>query len=50
MNERKTFPTKKLAEEYSDGIEENIRKFGAQTDVPKEKVFMAERYQGLTSE
>jgi hypothetical protein len=48
MNERKTFPTKKLAEEYSDGIEENIRKFGAQTDVPKEKVFMAERYQGLT--
>ena len=48
MNQRKTFSTKKLAEEYADGIEENMLKFGAQQDVPKEKVVMAERYQGLT--
>jgi hypothetical protein len=48
MNERKTFPTKTLAEQYADGIEEKILKFGAQTDIPKEKIVMAERYQGLT--
>jgi phage-related tail protein len=48
VNERKTFSSKKLAEEYAKGIEENMLKFGARIEVPKEKVVLAERYQGLT--
>jgi integrase len=48
MNERKTFPTKTLAEQYADSIDEKLRKFGAQPEIPKEKILLAERYQGLT--
>ena len=37
FNERKTFSTKARALEHAIGIEQNLLKFGAQTDVPKEK-------------
>jgi integrase len=48
LNERRTFKTKGLAEKFAKVIEEQIIKFGAQVDVPKEKVVLAERFQGLT--
>ncbi len=48
LNERKTFTTKRLAEKHAKDIEEQIKKFGAQADVPKGKVILAERFQGLT--
>jgi integrase len=48
MNERPTFPTKKLALKHAEDIEGKIRQSGAQTDVPKEKVILADRFQDLT--
>jgi integrase len=48
VNERKTFPTESLALKHAKSIEDQILKFGAQTDVPREKVALADRYQGLT--
>jgi hypothetical protein len=48
MKQRKTFQSKTLALEHAADIEAQFRKHGAQTDVPNEKVVMAERYQGLT--
>lgn len=48
MDERKTFSSKTLAIKHASDIEEQLVKFGAQADVPKEKVVMADRFQGLT--
>ena len=50
LNERKTFSTKARALEHAVEIEHNFLKFGAQTDVPKEKVVMADRFQDLTEQ
>jgi integrase len=46
--ERKTFQSKTLALKHAADVEEQFNKFGAQADVPKEKVVMADRFQGLT--
>jgi len=48
LTERKTFQSKTLAMKHAADIEEQFHKFGAQADVPKEKVVMADRFQGLT--
>ena len=48
LTERKTFPTKSLALKHADDIEEKFQKFGTQTDIPKEKVVLADRFEGLT--
>jgi hypothetical protein len=47
-NGRKTFQSKTLALKHAADIEEQFNKFGTQADVPKEKVVMADRFQGLT--
>jgi hypothetical protein len=47
MTERKTFQTKTLAFKHAGDIEEQFLKHGAQTDVPKEKVVMAENFEHL---
>lgn len=47
MNERKTFSTEKDALDWARAIEETIAKHGAQADVPKEKVVMADAYAKL---
>jgi hypothetical protein len=47
FDERKTFPTKSLAIKHAEKIEEQFLKFGAQVDVPKEKMVLADRFQGL---
>jgi hypothetical protein len=46
-NERKTFATKKAALDWAKGIEEELARYGAQADVPKEKVVMADAYANL---
>jgi len=48
LTERKTFQSKTLAIKHAADIEQQLIKFGAQADVPKEKVVMADRFQGLT--
>jgi len=48
MNERKVFPKKELAIKHAQTIDGQLVKFGGQTDVPKEKIQLAERFQGLT--
>ena len=48
LNERKTFSTKSLALKHASDIQEQLQKFGAQTNVPKEKVVMADRFEDLT--
>src|ERR1035437_820119 len=48
LNERKFFPKKGLAIKHAQGIEEQLVKFGKKPEVPKEKIVLAERFQGLT--
>lgn len=48
LDERKTFPAKSLALKHATDIQEQLQKFGAQTNVPKEKVVMADRFEDLT--
>ena len=50
MNERKVFSKKELALSHAQEIGKQLVKFGAQTDVPKEKVILAERYQQLAEQ
>jgi hypothetical protein len=50
LNERKIFPTQTLAERHAKEIEKQLLKFGSQTQIPKEKVLMADRLQELTSQ
>jgi len=47
MRQRKVFNSKSLAVKHANDLEEQFVKHGAQTDVPKEKVVMAERYEKL---
>jgi integrase len=47
MNERRTFATEKDALDWARGIEQNITKHGGQTDVPDDKVVMADAYAKL---
>jgi len=47
MKRRKTFHSKSLALKHAADIEEQFLKHGAQTDVPKEKVVMAENFEKL---
>jgi len=48
MNERKVFPKKELAIKHAQKIDGQLVKFGGQPDVPKGKIELAERFQGLT--
>ena len=48
LNERKFFPKKDLAIKHAQGIEAQLVKFGKEPEVPKEKIILAERFQGLT--
>jgi len=50
LTERKTFQSKTLAIKHAADIEQQLIKFGAQADVPKEKVVLADRFQGLTEQ
>ena len=48
LSERKAFQKKELALSHAQGIEDQLIKFGKEPEVPKEKVVMADRFQGLT--
>jgi hypothetical protein len=48
LNERKTFLTKSLALKHAADIDENLPKLVVPKEFPKEKVVMADRFQGLT--
>ena len=48
LNERKTFPSEALAIKHAIDIEKNIPKFIVPKEFPKEKVVLADRFEGLT--
>jgi integrase len=47
LRTRKTFPTEREAVDYARQIEKQIKSFGAQPNVPKEKLVLADAYQAL---
>jgi hypothetical protein len=48
LNERTFFSKKELAISHAKSIEERLVKFGKESEVPKEKIVLADRFQGLT--
>lgn len=49
MTGRRYFGSKKLAEKYAQDIEEQLLNYGRPTEVPKEKIVLAERFERLTT-
>ena len=49
MTGRRYFGSKKLAEKYAQDIFKQLPQIAAQPEVPKEKIVLAERFEGLTT-
>jgi integrase len=49
MTGRRYFGSKKLAEKYAQDIEEQLLNYGRPPEIPKEKIVLAERFEGLTT-
>lgn len=49
MKGRRYFGSKKLAEKYAQEIEEQLLNYGRPPEIPKEKIVLAERFEGLTT-